>query len=106
MLKTEKPRPESPVGAFFSLVAGFSRFVLLSRFPAVLKKIEQDYEPCNLCNYALDVAKAISRAYLTLRILGEADREVACARLTLFVAARSVLTIALKLLGMRPLERM
>lgn len=79
---------------------------LLSRFPAVLKRIEQDYEPCNLCNYALDVAKAISRAYLTLRIIGEADREVACARLTLFVAARSVLIIALKLLGMRPLERM
>lgn len=79
---------------------------ILARFPAVLERTAADYEPCNICNYALDLAKAISRAYLKLRVLGEADRETAQARLTLFVSARTVLASALKLLGIKPLERM
>lgn len=79
---------------------------ILSRFPSVLEKTSKDYEPCNLCNYALDLAKAISRAYVKLRVLGEGDREVAQARLTLYVSARSVLALTLRLLGIRVLERM
>lgn len=79
---------------------------LISRFPGVLQRTAQDYEPCNICNYALDLAKAISRAYLKLRVLGENDASVAAARLTLFVSARTVLATALRLLGITPLERM
>jgi arginyl-tRNA synthetase len=79
---------------------------ILARFPAVLERTASDYEPCNICNYALDLAKAISRAYLKLRVLGEVDRETAQSRLTLFVAARTVLAASLKLLGIKPLERM
>jgi arginyl-tRNA synthetase len=79
---------------------------LLARFPAVLEKVSEEYEPCALCNYALELAKVVSRAYLTLRVLGDVPRDVAQARLTLFVAARTVLTVALKILGIQPLERM
>ena len=78
----------------------------LARFPQVLERASQDYEPCGICTYALDLAKAISRAYVKLRVLGEEDLEAARARLTLYVAARTVLASALKLLGIRPLERM
>jgi arginyl-tRNA synthetase len=78
----------------------------LARFPQVLERASQDYEPCGICTYALDLAKAISRAYVKLRVLGEEDLEAARARLTLYVAARTVLAAALKLLGIRPLERM
>lgn len=79
---------------------------ILSRFSAVLNRTASDYEPCNICNYALDLAKAISRAYVKLRVLGEDDHETAQARLNLFVAARTVLAASLKLLGIKPLERM
>lgn len=79
---------------------------LLGRFESALAKTAADYEPCNICNYALDLAKAISRAYLKLRVTGEADKSVATARLSLFVAARTVLTNSLRILGIRPLERM
>jgi arginyl-tRNA synthetase len=79
---------------------------LLMKFPAVLKKTSEDLEPCNICNYALDLAKAISRAYVKLRVLGESDKEVAAARLGLYVSARTVLSSALKILGLKPLSRM
>jgi arginyl-tRNA synthetase len=79
---------------------------LLMKFPAVLKKTSEDLEPCNICNYALDLAKAISRAYVKLRVLGESDKEVAAARLGLYVSARTVLSSALQILGLKPLSRM
>jgi arginyl-tRNA synthetase len=78
----------------------------IARFPEVLVKTRKDLEPCNVCTYALDLAKAISRAYVKLRVLGEPDRDVARARLGLYVAAREVLGIALRILGIKVLERM
>jgi len=79
---------------------------ILARYPSVLERTANDYEPCNICNYALDLAKAISRAYVKLRVLGEEDKAMAQARLTLFISARAVLSSALKLLGIRSLSRM
>ncbi len=79
---------------------------ILRRFTEVLEKTAVDYEPCNICNYALDLAKSISRAYLKLRVVGEDNIETARARLTLFVAAREVLTTSLNILGITPLKRM
>jgi arginyl-tRNA synthetase len=78
----------------------------IARFPQVLLKTSKDLEPCNVCTYALDLAKAISRAYVKLRVLGEPDKEIARARLGLYVAAREVLGSALRILGIRVLERM
>jgi arginyl-tRNA synthetase len=79
---------------------------LLGKFPDVLQRTASELEPCTICNYALDLAKAISRAYVKLRVLGEPDREIAAARLALYVSARTVLSLALKILGIRPLNRM
>ena len=79
---------------------------LLMKFPSVLQKTADDLEPCNICNYALDLAKAISRAYVKLRVLGEPDKTVAAARLGLYVSARTVLSSALTILGLKPLNRM
>jgi arginyl-tRNA synthetase len=79
---------------------------VLAKFPSVLERTASDYEPCNICNYALDLAKAISRAYVKLRVSGEPNKDIARARLTLFVCARTVLSTALQLLGIRSLQRM
>jgi arginyl-tRNA synthetase len=78
----------------------------IRRFPDVLLTTAHDLEPCTICTYSLDLAKAISRAYVKLRVLGEADKDVAAARLALYVSARTVLSLALQVLGIRPLTRM
>lgn len=79
---------------------------ILMRFTDVLERTAIDYEPCNVCNYALELAKSISRAYLKLRVVGEEDSGTAQARLTLFIAARETLRSTLEILGITPLERM
>ena len=79
---------------------------IVMRYTDVLERTATDYEPCNICNYALELAKSISRAYLQLRVVGEEDIESARARLTLFIAARETLRSTLEILGITPLERM
>lgn len=78
---------------------------IVSEFEGTLKKTAQDNEPCYLAAYALDLAKAFSRAYQDLKVVGE-EKSLAEARLTLFEAARQVLGSSLSLMGIEPLERM
>lgn len=78
----------------------------LVQFPSILDKVTNDYEPNHLAQFALKLAKTISKAYATLRVLGEDDIEASKARLTLFEASATVLQISIKLLGIPPLKRM
>ena len=77
----------------------------LSDFEEVIDRTIRDNEPTYLAGYALDLAKAFSKAYLELKVIGEPEAP-AQARLALFEATRIVLTEAVELLGMVPLERM
>jgi len=55
--------------------------------------------------YAFALARAVSRANAVLRVKGSPP-VVAVQRLALFSAARCVMGSVLRLLGLRPLERM
>lgn len=79
--------------------------VLLSEYPDVISRTMTDYEPTHLASYALDVAKAVSQAYNTLKVVG-AEKEAAEARLALFEASHQVLKQCVELLGMTPISRM
>ena len=70
-----------------------------------LDRVATDYDSSFLANYAIDLARAISKAYLDLHVVG-AEAGLARQRLALFIAARQVLGIAVRLLGMRLCERM
>jgi arginyl-tRNA synthetase len=77
----------------------------LAEFDEVLEHAAEENEPSILANYALELAKTFSQAYLDLKVIGE-ELKVAKDRLALFEAARAVLSTSLKLLGIEPLERM
>lgn len=77
----------------------------LAEYPHVLEKTLSEHEPAVLAGYALDVAKAFSRGYNELQVIG-AEPQTAKARLALFEATRQVLGNTIELLGMRLIERM
>lgn len=78
---------------------------VLARFDQVLESVCKEYEPNTLANYVLDLAKAFSKAYRKLRVIGE-EKDIAQARLALFEATKYVLHNGCYLLGVPPIERM
>ncbi len=78
---------------------------LLGKFDEVVRRAASEYEPYHVALYVLQVARAVSLAYRSLRVVGE-DRPVANARLALFRAARQVITAGLALIGVPPVDRM
>ena len=85
--------------------AAFQVASLLADFEQVVERAVEEHEPYLLANYALELAKSISKAYLDLKVVG-VENDLAVARLTLFEASRVILGKSLELLGIQPLERM
>lgn len=85
--------------------SAFQLASLIADFEPVVQRAVEEHEPYLLANYALELAKSISKAYLDLKVVG-VDQDLATARLTLFEASRSILGKSLELLGIQPLERM
>ena len=63
------------------------------------------YEPSVLAGYLLELARALHASYRNLRVKGEEEKK-AKARLLLFTVVKSVLASGLRILGIRPLEKM
>ena len=78
---------------------------LISRFGETVEKAAEQYEPSVIAVYALELAKNLSKAYNSLRIVGE-EKNLAKARLALFISARKVLESALYLVGVPAVKRM
>lgn len=62
-------------------------------------------EPATVVTFCFRLTHAISSAWETVIVKGQ-DREVAMARLWLYVCAKDVLASAMKLLTLSPLEKM
>ena len=77
----------------------------LGQFETTLQSVITTYEPNHLATYILNLAKTFSKAYRSLRVMGE-EKSLAESRLGLFVAVRNTLHPALYLLGVPPVERM
>ncbi|KAH7918786.1 arginyl-tRNA synthetase [Leucogyrophana mollusca] len=80
--------------------------ILLGSYPDVVKVALKTHEPSGVVTFAFRLAHAISSAWETLVVKGEVDEEKARARLWLYLCARDVLGAAMRLLSIRPLERM
>ena len=94
--------------ANFSLLTEDSAHELvleIAQFENTLLKTANEFEPCTLANYALNLAKCFSKAYQELKVIG-VEKELSEARLLLFVKTKEVLEKSLKLLGMQVIERM
>ena len=79
---------------------------LLASYPDVVKNALKSSEPSTIVTFAFRLAHAISSAWETVVVKGEADVEKARARMWLYVSARDVLGAAMRLLTLRPLDRM
>ncbi|KAJ2915790.1 hypothetical protein MD484_g4636, partial [Candolleomyces efflorescens] len=81
---------------------------LLGSYPDVVKVALKTHEPSGVVTFAFRLAHAISSAWdaVSVKSLGEEEKEKAKARLFLYQCARDVLGSALRLLTIRPLERM
>jgi arginyl-tRNA synthetase len=79
---------------------------LLGTYPDVVRTALRTHEPSGVVTFAFRLAHAISSAWETVVVKGEADVERARARMWLYLCARNVLGAAMRLLSIRPLERM
>jgi arginyl-tRNA synthetase len=80
--------------------------ILLGTYPDVVKTALRTHEPSGVVTFAFRLSHAISSAWETLVVKGEEDVEKARARMWLYLCARDVLAAAMRLLSIRPLERM
>ncbi|RDB21844.1 Arginine--tRNA ligase, cytoplasmic [Hypsizygus marmoreus] len=79
---------------------------LLGSYPDVIKVALKTQEPSGVVTFAFRLSHAISSAWETVIVKGEKDLEKARARMFLFECARDVLAASMRLLSIRPLERM
>ncbi|KAJ7202500.1 hypothetical protein B0H12DRAFT_1330801 [Mycena haematopus] len=79
---------------------------LLGTYPDVVKVALKTQEPSGVVTYAMRLSHAISSAWEVLVVKGEEDLDKARARLWMYQCTRDVLGAALRLLSIRPLERM
>ncbi|KAF5375866.1 hypothetical protein D9615_008184 [Tricholomella constricta] len=79
---------------------------LLGTYPDVIKVALKTHEASGIVTFAFRLSHAISSAWETVIVKGEEDLEKARARMFLYECARDVLAAAMRLLSIRPLERM
>ena len=79
---------------------------LLGTYPDVVKVALKTHEPSGIVTYAFRLAHVISSAWDVVIVKGEEDVEKAKAKMFLYECAREVLGAAMRLLSIRPLERM
>lgn len=85
--------------------SAYEIIAVLGRFKETVERAATEYEPYHIARYSLELAKALSRGYRELRVVGE-EPQLAKARLALFVSARYVLASALRLIGVPVIEKM
>ncbi|KAJ8521239.1 hypothetical protein ONZ45_g2041 [Pleurotus djamor] len=79
---------------------------LLGSYPDVVKVALKTHEPSGVVTFAFKLSHAISSAWDTVIVKGEKDLEMARARMWMYECAREVLAASMRLLSIRPLEKM
>ncbi|KAK2464044.1 hypothetical protein APHAL10511_003988 [Amanita phalloides] len=79
---------------------------LLGSYPDIVTTALRTHEPSGIVTYLFRLSHAISSAWETVVVKGEEDTVKARARMWMYDSARDVLAAAMRLLSIRPLERM
>lgn len=79
---------------------------LLGTYPDVVNVALKTHEPSGVVTFAFRLAHVISSAWEEVIVKGEEDLNKARAKMFLYECARGVLGSAMRLLSVRPLERM
>ncbi|KAJ2228871.1 arginyl-tRNA synthetase [Coemansia sp. RSA 1722] len=78
---------------------------MLARYPDLLASTLQSLEPCNIVQFTLRLARVVSSLLEDIRVVNQPD-QIAEARLLMLNSARVVISNALTLIGLVPIERM
>lgn len=79
---------------------------LLGTYPDVVKTALKTHEPSGVVTFLFRLSHAISSAWETVVIKSEENVEKKKARMWLYLCARDVLGAGMRLLSIRPLDRM
>lgn len=79
---------------------------LMVRLPEVVEDVVRSWEVHRLTQYAFELARAVHRFYDAVPVLASTERDVLRARLSLVVAAQTVLGVVCDLLGVERREVM
>ena len=79
---------------------------LLGTYPDVLDVALKTHEPSKVVTFTFKLAHAISKAWATVIVKGEDNLEKEKAKMYLYECAREGLAAAMRLLSIKPLERM
>ncbi|KAF9918727.1 hypothetical protein FBU30_011290 [Linnemannia zychae] len=78
---------------------------MIARYPQIVRETTRSFEPVNIVGYAMKLSHNVSQALETMYVMG-AEKEVAEARLFMYWSARITLGNAMRLLNLKPQERM
>ena len=78
----------------------------LGSYPDVVRTALRTHEPSGVVTFAFRLAHAISSAWTPIMVKGLEDTAKAQARMWMYLCARDVLGSAMRLLTLKPLERM
>lgn len=79
--------------------------LLIARYPDIVQEARITTEPCTVINYLMLLSRSISTALDRLWVMNQ-EKELALARVALYTAARITLGNGLRLIGLKPLDRM
>ncbi|KAF8939572.1 hypothetical protein EDD21DRAFT_398507 [Dissophora ornata] len=78
---------------------------MIARYPQIVRETSRTFEPVNIVGYAMKLSHHVSQALESMYVMG-AEKEVAEARLFMYWSARITLGNAMRLLNLKPQERM
>ncbi len=99
-IRYENAPPSEVNGPEFELLKA------IAEFPATVVLAAKNYEPSCIARFAVDTAQKFNKFYIESKIMGAETEELRAYRLRLTDAARTVLTVALGLLGIGIPEKM
>lgn len=79
--------------------------LLIARYPDVVQEARITTEPCTVINYLMLLSRSISTALDRLWVMNQ-EADLSLARVALYTAARITLGNGLRLIGLKPLDRM
>ncbi|KAF9213188.1 Arginyl-tRNA synthetase [Podila verticillata] len=78
---------------------------MIARYPQIVRDTSRSFEPVNIVGYAMKLSHNVSQALESMYVMGAA-KEVAEARLFMYWSARVTLGNAMRLLNLKPQDRM
>ncbi|KAF9995380.1 hypothetical protein BGZ65_008969 [Modicella reniformis] len=78
---------------------------MIARYPQIVRETKRTFEPVNIVGFAMKLSHHVSQALESMYVMG-AEKEIAEARLFMYWSARITLGNAMRLVNLKPQERM